>query len=264
MARRWTTQEEERLRAELVELYVYQNKTIFEIAEVLGVKYQTVYDRMIRLGIKSTPLTKIGSAQCRRSDITISEKYTSNLAEFFGIMLGDGHLAYFQVMVTLGTKESDYVQYVKQMMRKLFGIEGHVATNRKGYHTVYLGSRSLVEWFKNEGLETNKVKSQVDVPKWIFRKDQYISRFLRGFFDTDGSIYKLKFGMQISFCNHSLPMLQSLHFMLKRLGYRPSAISGWQIYLTRRDDVYRFFKEIKPANTKHLERYRKFKAQVVP
>ena len=43
-----------------------------------------------------------------------------------------------------------------------------------------------------------------------------------------------------------------------------SSISGWQLYLTRREDVARFFKEIKPANSKHLERYKKFKAQVVP
>lgn len=83
--------------------------------------------------------------------------------------------------------------------------------------------------------------------------------FLRGFFDTDGSVYKLKFGVQMSFCNRSLPILKSLQLMLKKLEYNPSDISLYNMYLTRRGDIERFFKEIKPANPKHVSRYLEIK-----
>ncbi len=46
MARRWTANEEKEKRQELVELYVRQNKTIFEIAPTLSMTSTGVYDRL--------------------------------------------------------------------------------------------------------------------------------------------------------------------------------------------------------------------------
>ena len=85
-----------------------------------------------------------------------------------------------------------------------------------------------------------------------------MKRFLRGFFDTDGSIYKLRYGIQISFKNYSHPLLKSLQKMLSGLGYKPSRISSHSVYLTRISDVARFFEDIKPANMKHIKRFDKF------
>src|ERR1019366_69525 len=111
----------------------------------------------------------------------------------------------------------------------------------------------ITSWLLKEGLVNNKVKSQVDIPKWIFKKPEFMQRFLRGFFDTDGSIYKLKFGIQISLSNKSQPMLKSLQRMLFKLGYNPSAVSADRVYLTGIPDVKRFFAEIIPENQKHQE-----------
>ena len=82
--------------------------------------------------------------------------------------------------------------------------------------------------------------------------------FVRGFFDTDGSIYKLRFGLQISITNHSLPLLIALQSMLRTLGYSVSEVSVGRIYITRRNQVARFFSEIAPMNSKHTQRFEKF------
>jgi len=185
-------------------------------------------------------------------------KHSTKLAEFFGIMLGDGHISKYQIMVCLGTKEEDYVRYVQKLLESLFSVEAKVIHNKKGYWTTYLGSADAVDWALREGLVGNKVKYQVGVPSWIFSKKVYMEAFLRGFFDTDGSVYKLRFGIQISFCNHSLPILHALHEMLCKLQYKPSKVGSWSVYITRRSDVERFFKEAKPSNVKHVERYRRF------
>lgn len=60
MPRRWTVREEHIKKRELEELQVEQNKTIFEIAKILGIAYQTVYDRLVRLGIPTRPKLKPG------------------------------------------------------------------------------------------------------------------------------------------------------------------------------------------------------------
>ena len=258
MAARWSTSEEETHKSELERLYVNENKSIAEIAKVLRLGQSTVFQRLQRLGIKSTPESKRGYNNVRR-DIQIPKEYSASLAEFFGIMLGDGHLSSFQTVVTLGTKELEYVEYVAVRMRALFGVSASIFVRQDGYRDVYLGSSALTAWLKKEGLVHNKVASQVDVPSWIFGNQEYMISFLRGFFDTDGSIYKLRYGIQISLTNKSLPMLHSLRSMLLTLQYKPSEVSSWRVYLTRKTDIERFFNEIQPANTKHLRRYRYFK-----
>jgi len=123
---------------------------------------------------------------------------------------------------------------------------------------VYFGSVELIKYLQADGFVTNKVKEQVDIPRWIFERPEWMNSFVRGFFDTDGSVYRLRFGKQVSFTNKSLSLLISLHKILIALGYNPSAISANRIYLTRRGNLDKFFSEVKPANTKHCRRYQYF------
>lgn len=258
MARRWTAIEEEEKRDQLRRLYVRENKTIGEIAYMLGISEPTVFQRMMRLGIRATPERKLTYAARKRGDIIIPTRHSPKLAEFFGIMLGDGSLSHYQVVITLGTKEFAYAEYVVNVIHEVFGAKPKIGFRRTGFKDVYLGSVDITEWLQKQGLVFNKVVSQVDVPEWIFSKPEFMISFLRGFFDTDGSVYRLRFGIQASFTNKSLPILKSLRRMLYMLGYHPSAMSAYRIYLTRRGDVTRFFKEVVPANQKHVERFEKF------
>lgn len=255
MASKWTIKEELKHKSELNRLYVVQNKSLREVAKILGIKEQTVYSRLCRLGIKTQPERKKNYLK-KRFDIKIPKSYTSDLAEFFGIMLGDGHISHFQTVVSLGTKEEEYAFYVKNLIKKIFGAFPKISIRKTEYRDVYLGSTEVTKWLKREGLVSNKVLLQVGIPKWIRSKNIFMERFIRGFFDTDGSVYGLKFGMQISFTNYSRPILESLHSMLFALGYKPSEISSNKIYLTRVSDVKRFFRKMCPKNQKHQKRFR--------
>jgi DNA-binding transcriptional regulator WhiA len=256
MAKRWTKEEEACYRKELKQLYVKENKTIDEISKIIGIAPQTAYDRLKRLGIKTCPQRK-AHYNNKRTDVKIPTHYTPDLAEFFGVMLGDGHVSHFQMVVNLGDKEMEYARYVVGLIEKNFHIKPKISVRKKGYKDVYIGSVDVTSWLVSEGLVFNKVKSQVDVPKWIFSDEEFMKRFLRGFFDTDGSVYKLCHGMQISLKNYSHPLLKSLQKMLSRLGYKPSRISSHSVYVTRTSDIERFFKEVQPANAKHKKRYNK-------
>ena len=258
MPRQWNKKERKLHKDLLYILYISENKTIKEIGSILGVSEKTIYKRLKILNIKTRRLKKFSYCN-KRNDIKIPKKYSKDLAEFFGIMLGDGHISHFQTIVSLGNKEENYALHVKSVMEKIFKTDVRISVRNGGYRDVYLGSVNIVSWLLKEGLVHNKVKFQVDVPKWIFSKDIYLKNFLKGFFDTDGSVYKLKYGIQISFCNRSLPILKSLQFMLKKLRYNPSSVSGYNLYLTRIEDVKRFFEEIKPSNSKHISRYLKIK-----
>lgn len=254
MAGRWDSAREISARDELTRLYVQENKSIREIADILGIGQSTVFKRLGRLNIRPTPHLKRGYRNINLN-LRLPTERSAKLAEFFGIMLGDGHITRAQVIVTLGSKELAYVEYVTDLMRELFATVPSIQIRKDGYRDVRISSVRLAAWLRKGGLVTNKVSAQVACPAWIFGKSSFMSSFLRGFFDTDGSIYKLRFGRQVSLTNKSLPLLESLRRMLIELEYRPSEISAFRVYLTRKNDVDRFFREIRPANNKHVSRF---------
>ena len=258
MPKHWTIEEKKSYFKRLSHLYIKENKTIGEISKLLGIAEPTVYQRLKRLGIKTNPEFKKTYLIKKRTDINIPRTYTPELAEFFGIMLGDGKLSKYQVVVNLGSKEMEYAKQVVDLIKTVFGAIPKIAIRKTGYKDVYLGSVDLTAWLRKEGLVYNKVLAQVDVPKWIFRKPEFMKGFIRGFFDTDGSIYKLRWGTQISFTNKSLPLLKSIHNMLIYLKYTPSKVSGYKVYITKKVEVQRFFDELRPRNIKHQNRFREF------
>lgn len=258
VARRWNKEEEDKYRTKLILLYVKRNKSIKEVGKILCIAEQTVFQRMRRLGIPTRPELKKGYLN-KRLDIVFPLKSSYRLGEFFGIMLGDGHVSHFQTTITLGTKEMPYVRYVASVMKKLFMVSPGISRRKGGYHDIYISSVALAKWLYARGLVSNKVHSQVGIPAWIFSKKTFMKGFLRGLFDTDGSVYLLKYGIQVSFTNYSYPLLKSLHSILSRLRYNPSKISSHKVYITNRKDVVNFFKEISPKNPKHKRRFEEFK-----
>lgn len=256
MAKRWTKLEETRYRNELVRLYVRGNLPLRIVAQKLHLSEQTAYKRLLRLNIQTQRLLK-QTVNNRRTDMVIPS-HSGKLAEFIGVMLGDGHLSKYQTVVTLGSKEFQYVQYVAELMKSLFRTSPHILARSDGYRDVYIGSTELSTWLRDQGLSSNKVKDRVDVPEWIFGHPSYMKACLRGFFDTDGSIYKLRHGVQISLTNRSVPLLHSLQRMLRLLGYSVSEATLHRVYITRKTDVIRFFREIVPANKKHQKRFMMF------
>lgn len=257
MTEKWTKREEKLYRIELEKYYIDENKSIREVSAILDIGQSTVYDRLIRLGITPTRSNKLGFNN-KRNDISIPTRFSGKLAEFIGIMLGDGHITPTQVTVTLGNKEKSYTRYVAKLIKDIFNIEPKIITVGNGYCVIYFGSTDVVNWLLSMGLVFNKVKKQVDAPSWIFSKVDYMNRFLKGFFDTDGSIYKLRFGVQLAFTNRSIPLLKSLQKCLFLMGYSPSKLSDFRIYLTKQKDIADFFETVKPTNKKHKDRFKMF------
>ena len=202
MPKKWSEIEEQKHRKILKELYIDRNLTIFEVAQKLGIAYQTVYDRLNRLGIKTVPYLKENYTNKRTLKIN---GYTDELAEFIGIMCGDGHVSDEQVFVFLGNKSDDYGDYVRSLFKKVFKYELKAIKRDNKYLVLYAGFRELVKFLMEMGFVKNKVKEQIRVPRWIFTNKNFMDAFIRGFFDTDGSVYKLRWGNQISFCNRSIP-----------------------------------------------------------
>ena len=101
---------------------------------------------------------------------------------------------------------------------------------------------------------------KIPITPWIMKNKKYQLACLRGLIDTDGSVYLLKSGsVQISFTNFSVPLLEGVRNIFLNNGFHPSKISSHKVYLTRKEEVERYFREVIASNPKHLFRYMKFK-----
>jgi len=150
------------------------------------------------------------------------------LAEFIGIMLGDGSINKNQAKVTLSSKtDRGYAYFIQRIIKKLFNIKSPIAFRAKNTIEIMIYSRNAVDFLVQCGLKTgNKVSNQIDVPRWIFNKGSFIKACLRGLIDTDGGIYfhdhvtkgiKYK-NIGLCFTNRSLPLLNSANQMFLMLG----------------------------------------------
>lgn len=125
-----------------------------------------------------------------------------SLAEFVGIMLGDGSIAKYEcsdgsgsikiqrvVKVTISKDEESYSRHVSALYQDLFGFEPAIH-KRKNENTLDIRCfrKELFDYMTEEvGLRTAPKKRRAVVPE-RYLQGKLSKYLLRGFFDTDGSL----------------------------------------------------------------------------
>lgn len=195
-------------------------------------------------------------------------KKSVDLAEFIGILLGDGGITKEQATITLNTEaDKEYVHYVSRLGNTLFGQKPSISNRKdcKATNLRYSGIK-LIEFLLKVGLKRgDKVKQQVDVPDWIKSSIKYKVACLRGLMDTDGCIsrcthkYKTKSYTYYNpcFANRSKPLLDFVTNTLEELKLHPS-VAGERIWLYNKASVRDYFKIVNSSNQRLL----KFKQQL--
>lgn len=196
----------------------------------------------------------------RKIRIKVPEK-SERLAEFFGIILGDGnvyvnrkHKANQVRIACHPIHERDYALFVSGLFRDIFCINAAL-TKRKNALYVGINNRELVEFLLKElpGLQEEFV-----FPAWILEDEKCLRAFVRGLTDTDGSVYRLSRKdphiIRIGFKNADKCLSSAYRDALIKLGFHPSILTHRNIFLTRKEDTKRYLKEIGSNNMKHKNR----------
>ena len=215
----------------------------------------------------------------READPKLLEKYTkafftpsisADLAEFIGIMLGDGGMTKYQLTVTLNAEDdAEYTIFVIKLIKKLFHIEPRVVrpirvgSNNMVNYIIVSRSR-LNAYLQSLGLVIgNKVRQQVKIPDWILDSLEYKTACLKGLVDTDGCFFNHNYVVngkkylykKIDFTSRSRPLLDGVMTILKELGFNP-AMTKNNVRLNGQQDVIKYLELVGTHNPKHLKRYR--------
>ncbi|HUV72427.1 MAG TPA: hypothetical protein VMW25_05470 [Clostridia bacterium] len=198
-----------------------------------------------------------------------SPKKSTELAEFVGIMLGDGGITKRQITVTLDdVRDREYVLYVKGLMKKLFKIEPRISKRKnESSATLKISRTNLVIFCKSIGLLVgNKIKQNLDIPDWVKEKKEYLIPCVRGLMDTDGCIFlechsvkeKKYCYPRLSLVTASPSLRFSVYETLEKLGFSPKIRNNRSVQIEKSEKIKKYFNEIGSSNIKHINRFKEF------
>ena len=204
-------------------------------------------------------------------------KHSSQLAEFFGVMIGDGGINNsWQANISLNSiKDKKYAAFVAGLCVKNFGVVPALR-KRKTRNTlvVSLASTSVVEFLISEGLpKGNKLKNDLHIPDWILNNQLYSRSCVRGLMDTDGCLFihkhkvfgKLYQNIGLCFTSFSKELIFQVAEIFEKnqiLGHITN--EGKRIYLYKAEAVGRYLKIFGTSNSRIDLVYKKWRdARVV-
>lgn len=190
----------------------------------------------------------------------LSEK----IAEFLGALAGDGHMnkMTYEISISLDKDlDKEYSFFVQSLFQELFGIAARRYV-QKSQNKVkcFIYCKKLVEYLSQEySLPTGKKKGSLHIPKKIMADKRYLKAYIRGVFDTDGSINRHhKNTAMVGLISRDSGFIRELRSALQILGFKTS-LSKKNLNIYAQDHIDMFFEQIRPSNTKHLFKYDYYK-----
>src|SRR3989344_3013962 len=175
------------------------------------------------------------------------------LAEFVGVILGDGNISKFprteRLIISAHSTNRGFVNRYVGITRRVLGKEPTV-TNVRGANCTRI---SVYEKYLSKRLEIPAGSRQyklIRFPGWIRRSDKFVQACLRGLYEAEGSFsyHPATYTHKAHFSNTNPSLLNFVYMALKRFGFHPLR-EHKRITLSRRDEV---------AELQHLLNFRKY------
>ncbi len=135
----------------------------------------------------------------KKRGLVIPTKMTSELAEYLGIVVGDGYVGTINnrktgktscVIEISGNMKNDLEYHEKHIIplyKKLFNLDANVLKRTKDSTIkIVVYSKDIVGFINGLGIKSPK--HHIEIPSCILNYKDFWTDFIRGLFDTDGSI----------------------------------------------------------------------------
>lgn len=192
-------------------------------------------------------------------------KKSENLAEFVGIMIGDGGITDYQLTITLNKiTDKKYTKFVYDLINELFKTKAR-KNYRQSVVNLQISRKNLVTYCLLLGLKKgNKIKQKVDIPDWIKVNDKFMIACLKGLLDTDGSVFMHKYKVnkkrysytKMAFTTCSKPLLISIYQFLQKNKIKCRYSRNKDVRIDGQQDIERYFRLIGSHNPKHINKFK--------
>ena len=142
---------------------------------------------------------------------------TEELAEFIGYFVGDGHLT--DRTIEIFNADNEIIKRLKTLGNNLFEIKPSIQKDKKrNVFRILFASKTLAEIFKNIfGFHFGKKGKNLKIPNCLLTSpNAVLSKFIRAYFDCDGSVCKRHRNIEIT--SESESLIKQINLLLRRFG----------------------------------------------
>lgn len=193
----------------------------------------------------------------------VPENWSSELAEFYGAMLGDGCIySNLNTMCVSGNAQLDekYIYYLKDISESIFELKPKVYFQEsENVVRLALNSRKISRFFRDSGFKLGeKSDKEFEIPNRVYDAN-LVKDVVRGLFDTDGGIYSHpNTGIMLDITAKN----ESIHdFLVEAVEILdlPLGITNDRVQLYGEENLDTFFKIVGSSNSRNIKRYLYYK-----
>jgi len=169
-------------------------------------------------------------------------KRTGDLAEFVGVMLGDGNIFKFPrteaLTVASNAKNIGFIRRYSLLIEKIFSKKPTLNKPYGGCVRIRLYQKGIS---RRLGIPTGSRKNcNTKIPFWILQNKEYLKRYLRGLYEAEGSfcVHKPTYTYKFLFSNKNKSLLKNVYQALEILGFHPHK-SKDKIQVSKKEEVYK-------------------------
>ena len=184
-----------------------------DLYESVDVSRKEIAKRLQRT--ESSVTNKAHLLQLKKIRINLVRPNTSPsvaLSYVLGTLLGDGYVYLKQYLIGLGVKAEEFADAYFHALSKIGLHPNKYVRPDDGRFVVTAKSKLFCEWFLKLSLK--------DIEKLLLTNKALIYAFLRGFFDSDGTINRN--APFIAFYNSNKALLRLVQRLLKEVGFESS------------------------------------------
>ena len=166
---------------------------------------------------------------------------TEDLAEFIGLVLGDGNISVFprteRLIIACDAKKVRMIRWYADLTQRLFG-KNPTISKMKASNCIRISiyQRGIAERL---GIPSgNRSRIFWKLPTWIKKNSNNLCHFLRGLYEAEGSysVHTPTYTHKFLFANINISLLDIVFTSLQQLGFHPHR-SRDKIQLSRKSEI---------------------------
>ncbi|MEM4264121.1 MAG: hypothetical protein QW666_04495, partial [Candidatus Woesearchaeota archaeon] len=186
-------------------------------------------------------------------------QFTERLAEFAGILFGDGYLSKHNYCICITShkiNESKYSDYITQLIVNLFGIKPktRILENKNAVQT-FFNSKQIHTFLRELTIPCGRKRGQeLKIPKWVLARKDFLRGFIRGFSDSEGSLFMSAEDSVFNIRSSDLTLLHLLQDALRSYGLH-FALTGDRLQTHSVAAIENYFCDIGSSNPKQIIKF---------
>lgn len=216
-----------------------------------------LFTKIIKKTKIKIPFKKILKTVYLKKEIKIPQ-LNEELSEILGALNGDGYLGKkpYEICITGSKLENEYFSYLKRILEKSFNLNFKISYQENRIRIRSYSKELILFLNKQYNLPIGRKTGNLMIPFRLKKNKNFLRAYLRGLFDTDGSIYiRRKKEPVLEIISVDKNYLEEIKKALEYLGFKVGT-SGKNLYIYNKTEIVKFFNEIKPNNRKHLKKYK--------